>query len=317
MEFFVEEIARRMFNAIIQQGRSERNTKVYFISHIEVLSEARTQLAIVFNILLIQRWIERHVGVVAIILIERLEDIGPDAGRIFVKDQAGVRRNCDPGPDLHFGLQLAGTPACIAEIGTKCVPPRVARQDLIDQRHITSEADAVEYVVGIIRQVLEPIEHHDLICLDRPALEEDVSLTLEDRYLGQSFRYRHSRRPIHDYTQSAFCAVFAEQDDCLSKIRISERRCSDQENAFAERKRLHNSDPTARLISMQAVGRNPDTLLVERFAPVTQQIVVLGDGFVLCLGWVDLDDAKLFLISRGTMQNCASWGDNFTVTDIG
>jgi len=171
--------------------------------------------------------------------------------------------------------------------------------------------------VGIIRQVLEPIEHHDLICLDWPALEEDVSLTLEHRYLGQSFRYRHSRRPIHDYTQSAFCAVFAEQDDCLSKIRISERRCSDQENAFAERKRLHNSDPTARLISMQAVGRNPDTLLVERFAPVTQQIVVLGDGFVLCLGWVDLDDAKLFLISRGTMQDCASWGDNFTVTDIG
>src|SRR5262249_46364525 len=86
----------------------------------------------VFNSLLIQRWIERHVGIVTIILIERLEDIGPDAGRIFVKDQAGVRRNCDPGPDLHFGLQLSGTPACVAEIGTKRVPPWAARQDLID-----------------------------------------------------------------------------------------------------------------------------------------------------------------------------------------
>src|SRR5262249_18197163 len=271
----------------------------------------------VFNSLLIQRWIERHVGIVTIILIERLEDIGPDAGRIFVKDQAGVRRNCDPGPDLHFGLQLSGTPACVAEIGTKRVPPWAAQQDLTTYRNIPSEAAPVKHVVEIIRQLLEPIKHHDLIRLNRPALEEDVSLTLEHRYLRQSFRHRHSRRPIHDDTQSAFCAMFADQDHCLSKIRISERRGGDQENAFAERKHLHNSDPTARLITMQAVGRNPDTLLVERFAPVTQQIVVLGDGFVPCLSWVDLDDAKLFLISRGTMQDCASWGDNFTVTDIG
>ena len=44
-----------MFKSVVQQDRSERKPEAYSRSYVEGLSDARTQLAALFNILLSKR----------------------------------------------------------------------------------------------------------------------------------------------------------------------------------------------------------------------------------------------------------------------
>ncbi|MCE3222396.1 MAG: hypothetical protein K0S58_576 [Nitrospira sp.] len=59
----------RMLIRLVQQGRSERNTEAYLLRTSQVLSEARTQLASLFNILLVAGGIERHICVMPRVVV--------------------------------------------------------------------------------------------------------------------------------------------------------------------------------------------------------------------------------------------------------
>jgi hypothetical protein len=46
---------RRMFKKTVQRGRSERRGEAYPVSYVEPLSDARTKLAVFFNIMLLDK----------------------------------------------------------------------------------------------------------------------------------------------------------------------------------------------------------------------------------------------------------------------
>jgi hypothetical protein len=107
-------------------------------------------------------------------------------------------------------------------------------ENLIYQFHIPAQTDAVKDVVGIIRQLIQSVQQHDLIGLHGPTGKQDMTLSFQHRHLGQGFGNRHRRRPVHDHAKGTFRSMLTEEDYGLSEVGIAEIRRGYKKDAFAE-----------------------------------------------------------------------------------
>src|SRR5205809_6823513 len=63
-------------------------------------------------------------------------------------------------------------------------------------------------------------------------------------------------------------------------------------------------------------GNNRSDLVQVRL-PVTEKVVIRGQGFVARLRGINVEDRLFFLIARGTVEHAALWGDDLAPADIG
>src|SRR5262245_59198447 len=119
----------------------------------------------------------------AIVVTQSAHDVRPNPCGILVEDGIGICWNGKPGSGLHFRLQLAWAPSGISDIGAKGLASLTSSQNTINEVRIPAETDPVENMMGILRELIQSIQHHDLVRLHRPSREENMPLPFEDRYL--------------------------------------------------------------------------------------------------------------------------------------